>query len=151
MVITPPLIGTNSTPEQRSVVTGKIYIYDSKEDKNYFLFDKQEVVPPLPTPTRGIQRIPTPTPNPLPQDPFADPERLNDNAASDREASEEDGHDRIQALLEELKKQNDAVDAALSRINDGSYGKCSVCGEEIASARLTIMPTATTCVKHQGQ
>ena len=34
-VIIPPLIGTNSQPEDREIKTGKIYIYDIKEDRNY--------------------------------------------------------------------------------------------------------------------
>ena len=37
------------------------------------------------------------------QDPFSDPERVNDNAASDSEASEESSHDRFAAMLDELK------------------------------------------------
>lgn len=61
-VINPPLIGTNSTPEQRSVSPGKLYVYDSKDDKNYFLFDKAEILPPVPTPTVTNRRLqPTPT------------------------------------------------------------------------------------------
>jgi len=31
------LIGANQTPENRSLVTGKVYIYDKKEDKNYLI------------------------------------------------------------------------------------------------------------------
>jgi hypothetical protein len=42
-VIVPPLIGTNSTPEDRNIVPGKMYVYDSKEDKNYFLLDDKEL------------------------------------------------------------------------------------------------------------
>jgi hypothetical protein len=42
-VIIPPLIGTNSTPEDRNIVPGKFYVYDSKEDKNYFLLNKNEI------------------------------------------------------------------------------------------------------------
>lgn len=38
-IITPPLIGTNSTPEERTVEKGSIYVYDTKEDKNYKLLD----------------------------------------------------------------------------------------------------------------
>lgn len=36
-VITPALIGTNSTPEQRNLETNSVYVYDTKEDKNYLL------------------------------------------------------------------------------------------------------------------
>lgn len=42
-VIVPPLIGTNSTTEDRDIKPGKLYVYDSKEDKNYFLLDKKEL------------------------------------------------------------------------------------------------------------
>lgn len=42
-VIVPPLIGTNSTTEDRMIKLGKFYVYDSKEDKNYFLLDKKEI------------------------------------------------------------------------------------------------------------
>lgn len=38
-VINPPLIGTNSTPEQRSLKIGAIYVYDIKEDKNFKILD----------------------------------------------------------------------------------------------------------------
>lgn len=34
-VIDPPLIGSNTTPENRSLTSGNLYIYDTKEDKNY--------------------------------------------------------------------------------------------------------------------
>lgn len=40
--ITPPLIGTNSTKEERTITPGNLYVYDSKEDKNYFLLTKKE-------------------------------------------------------------------------------------------------------------
>lgn len=45
-VIVPALIGTNSTPEDRNIVPGKYYVYDSREDKNYFLLDKKELAEP---------------------------------------------------------------------------------------------------------
>ncbi len=34
-IITPPLIGTNSTQEHRSIEKDSIYVYDLKEDKNF--------------------------------------------------------------------------------------------------------------------
>ncbi len=42
----------------------------------------------------------------------------------------------------ELKK----IDAALARIEDGEFGYCAECGEEIARARLEIDPTVARCV-----
>ena len=39
-----------------------------------------------------------------------------------------------------------ALDAALVRVDDGTYGICQRCGRAIAPARLEARPTATTCV-----
>lgn len=46
----------------------------------------------------------------------------------------------------ELKK----IQAALVRIDDGSFGSCLECGEEIAEARLKASPVATLCIKCAG-
>lgn len=48
MVKNPPLIGTNSTPEERNISLHKFYIYDAKEDKNYLLLEAKELVEPTP-------------------------------------------------------------------------------------------------------
>ena len=80
------------------------------------------------------------------QDPFSDPDRLNDNAASDMEASEESNHDRFQALLSELKEKLVELDGALVRIGNGSYGVCTQCGSDIEQERLRILPTAVLCL-----
>lgn len=42
VIINPRLIGANSTPEQRSIKKGSVYIYDIKEDKNYKILDSVE-------------------------------------------------------------------------------------------------------------
>lgn len=38
-IINPPLIGTNSTPEDRLIHKGAVYVYDIKEDKNFKILD----------------------------------------------------------------------------------------------------------------
>lgn len=40
-VITPILIGTNQTPDERSLKKDVLYIYDKKEDKNYVITNNQ--------------------------------------------------------------------------------------------------------------
>lgn len=40
---------------------------------------------------------------------------------------------------------------ALKRFDDGEYGLCQECGEEIAPARLRAMPEVTTCVRCQDR
>lgn len=39
LIINPPLIGTNSQPEERNVNKGSVYVYDIKEDKNFKILD----------------------------------------------------------------------------------------------------------------
>lgn len=46
LVSDPPLIGTNTTQEERTIEKGKLYVYDSREDKNYFLLDTKELPKP---------------------------------------------------------------------------------------------------------
>ena len=40
----------------------------------------------------------------------------------------------------------DDIDAALDRITDGSYGRCSACGVAIPLERLEFRPSAAGCV-----
>lgn len=83
------------------------------------------------------------------QDPFSDPNRTNDNAASDTEASEESNHDRVSALVLELTTQLDQIHKAIERIEHETYGYCTVCGSMIDTDRLAILPTATLCLTHE--
>ena len=39
-----------------------------------------------------------------------------------------------------------AIDAALKRIEDGTYGTCVNCGKPIAEERLAAIPWATHCI-----
>lgn len=53
-----------------------------------------------------------------------------------------------QALDEQRDEKLEKIDAALAAIEAGTYGSCSVCGEEIAYERLQALPTASTCTTH---
>jgi RNA polymerase-binding protein DksA len=39
-----------------------------------------------------------------------------------------------------------AIDGALRRIDDGSYGRCRICGREIAEERLEARPWTDLCI-----
>ena len=39
------------------------------------------------------------------------------------------------------------IDAALGRIDDGTFGTCSSCGEAIGTERLEALPWATLCIE----
>jgi RNA polymerase-binding protein DksA len=41
------------------------------------------------------------------------------------------------------------IDAALQRLDDGSFGRCTNCDKEIAPARLEARPWATLCIDCQ--
>lgn len=81
------------------------------------------------------------------QDPFSDPDRLIDNAASDTEAKEESSHERMEALEKELRLQLTEIEETLVRIKKGTYGKCLSCKKMIDTDRLAIKPTALYCVE----
>jgi DnaK suppressor protein len=38
------------------------------------------------------------------------------------------------------------IEEALKRIDEGTYGKCEVCGERIKDSRLKALPFATMCI-----
>ena len=85
------------------------------------------------------------------QDPFADEDRLMDNAASDTEAKEEFNHDRVEAMVEELTTKLTSLQAALERITKGTFGYCVNCGELIDTDRLAAIPTATLCMNCEAK
>jgi DnaK suppressor protein len=53
---------------------------------------------------------------------------------------------RIQALRSETSDDIRAVDAALDRIRQGTYGACTRCGSPIGVDRLRARPTAELCI-----
>jgi DnaK suppressor protein len=40
----------------------------------------------------------------------------------------------------------DEINVALTRLDDGTFGKCTECGRPIADERLKAIPYASTCV-----
>ena len=52
------------------------------------------------------------------------------------------------AILGQLEPQLNAVKAALNRIDEGTYGICTISKEQIERERLEANPSATTCLKH---
>ncbi len=58
-------------------------------------------------------------------------------------------NDREAAMIEATGKRIADVQAALVRIEDGSYGTCLDCGQRIPQARLDIRPEAARCVACQ--
>ena len=79
-------------------------------------------------------------------------------AASNLRATESDDwaqagseRDLAFALDERESAELVAIDEALQRIADGSYGLCVDCGVDIVTARLHANPTAMRCVDCQSK
>lgn len=53
------------------------------------------------------------------------------------------------SLRDNALRQLDAIDRALERIDQGTYGICEECGSPIPEARLEAFPSATTCIRCQ--
>lgn len=79
------------------------------------------------------------------EDPFSDPERVDENTI-DSDALEQAGHERVEAIKGEVDKALITVRKALTRIKLGHYGMCERCGKMIDTDRLAVNPTAELCI-----
>ena len=62
------------------------------------------------------------------------------------ETSEVDIQEDIEFALIQMKAETlNKINEALSRLEEGSYGRCFECAEEIAEARLRALPFAVRC------
>ena len=62
------------------------------------------------------------------------------------ESSEVDIQEDIEFALIQMKSETlNKIDAALRRLEEGSYGDCFECGDEISGARLRALPFAVRC------
>jgi RNA polymerase-binding transcription factor DksA len=73
---------------------------------------------------------------------------FDENFADSGQVAAEQGE--AQALAANLREQLDAVEAALAKLDDGTYGKCEVCSKDIPEARLEAMPASRFCIDHAG-
>jgi RNA polymerase-binding transcription factor DksA len=80
-------------------------------------------------------------------DPFANPDRINDNAAEDTDAAEQFGHAQSEAIKDHLNLRIIQVRKALARVKIGKYGICENCNEFIDTKRLMTFPETTLCAK----
>lgn len=77
--------------------------------------------------------------------------------AASRDSNADDEHDPEGATIAFERSQTDAlirqarsalteIDAALARVEAGTYGACESCGGPIGEERLDARPTARTCI-----
>lgn len=51
------------------------------------------------------------------------------------------------ALLERALEQIAEIDAAIGRLDEGTYGSCVRCGQPVGRDRLAARPAAATCIR----
>ena len=58
---------------------------------------------------------------------------------------------QMQAMAQATERRREQeigrINATLRRIDDGEFGYCLACGDEIAPKRLAIDPTVSTCLR----
>ena len=62
------------------------------------------------------------------------------------QVTQRENDDVLTIIDDEAQHTVRLIDAALTRLKDGSYGLCARCGENIPEARLAALPYVTTCV-----
>ena len=61
-------------------------------------------------------------------------------------ASLEGNRNLLLRIRDRERKLITKIDEALGRIEDGSYGKCEECGQDIGIERLRARPVTTLCI-----
>ncbi len=76
-------------------------------------------------------------------------ERQYEDVLADPGVLQED-RDATRMLLEAARDVEAAAQRAVTRFEDGTYGRCVTCGNEIAPERLEALPDVDTCVACAG-
>jgi RNA polymerase-binding transcription factor DksA len=83
---------------------------------------------------------------------------FNEVVAASRDSNADDEHDpegatiaferaQVAALVLQAQGHVAEVEAAIRRLEAGTYGTCERCGQVIAEARLEVRPAAGTCMR----
>jgi len=87
------------------------------------------------------------------QETVAEISRLSEVLKSELDADPEEGdpdlyeREKTLALLGNLEEKQYSLSHALAKMDDGTYGKCEVCGQDIIPERLEALPYTTYCVQ----
>lgn len=78
---------------------------------------------------------------------LADPEVVALDDEHDSEGSTV-GYERarVAGLMARARRRIDELEAARRRLEEGSYGRCELCGVEIPEERLAALPSTRVCV-----
>jgi RNA polymerase-binding transcription factor DksA len=73
-----------------------------------------------------------------------------DNADSNIVADKIEEFEENSAVLKQLESRYNEVIKSLEKIENGTFGKCEICGKEIEPERLMANSAATTCQEHMN-
>ena len=77
------------------------------------------------------------------------PEKMDIQEADKNEAADRiEAFEENTAILKELEIRFNHIEKALKKMDDGTYGICSVDKQPIKKERLFANPAATTCTEH---
>jgi RNA polymerase-binding protein DksA len=65
---------------------------------------------------------------------------------SEERATSRENDDVLERIEESDREEIGQLQEALARIDAGTYGLCTLCGQSIAPARLAALPYASTCI-----
>ena len=82
--------------------------------------------------------------------------------AASKDTNADDEHDsegatiafersQVGALIQQARQALVEVDAALARVEEGTYGVCGRCGKPIGEGRLRARPVARACIDCAGR
>lgn len=66
-------------------------------------------------------------------------------------ATEREGDEVLEDLGTAAQTELRMIEAALARMDEGEYGYCVTCGEQIAEERLDLIPATPFCAAHAGR
>jgi DnaK suppressor protein len=69
---------------------------------------------------------------------------FDENFADSGQVTAERGE--VDAIAAQLRETLADIETALEKFDEGTYGRCEICGSEIAAARLEAVPTARLCI-----
>jgi len=79
-----------------------------------------------------------------------EPEEDIDRADETEVADSIEAYESNTGVLEQLEARLKEVKSALEKIEEGTYGTCTVCGKPIETERLEANPAAATCMEHMN-
>ena len=65
---------------------------------------------------------------------------------SAEQAQERENDEVVEAIGNETRQSLHAIQVALDKLADGTYGECEKCGGDIGEGRLKAIPEAALCV-----